>query len=142
MPRMKWSTEVISYATWFSDVHAAWLKAMQWWSALQRRNAIWCSDQSETRMPEDAGVERDGGVDVVVLSTTWVTPTGMAASRLLGVTACVGREFDEPALGVGEAAVRSRRRPGERGGSGTRDAASAGDAGGLVDLGGGGARRR
>lgn len=50
-PRMKWSTDVISYATWFSDAHAAWLKAMQWWSALQRRKAIWCSDQSETRSP-------------------------------------------------------------------------------------------
>ncbi len=48
---MKWSSDVISYATWLSDAHSAWLKAMQWWSALQRRNAIWCSDQSETRRP-------------------------------------------------------------------------------------------
>ncbi len=48
---MKWSTELISYATWLRDTQGAWLKAMQWWSVLQRRNAIWCSDQSETRMP-------------------------------------------------------------------------------------------
>ena len=51
MPRMKWSMLGISYATWLTEVQAAWLKAMLWWSVLQRRNAIWCSDQSETRIP-------------------------------------------------------------------------------------------
>ena len=48
---MKWSIDGNSYATWFSDVQSAWLNAITWWSWLTRRNAIWCSDQSEIRMP-------------------------------------------------------------------------------------------